>query len=498
MLPGTLVPGCRRERRDVGWRRELRGSGMAPGVRRPRARLLGLLSVLLVVTSPGSLMAQSPAMSAPAPSWKPLVTLTSSGYRIDQVRMAVHPDGTHTVVWIQQSRVDTPNDGWNHRVMAVDVTPSGASEPVVLGGIPTSIIDEDEGLDPDPEGPGLQLAIDAAGLTTVVWSERRTDGNGSPIWGPHVMEVHRTGLGAWSAPAQLSTRRGLHPKLAASAAGHAVVVWRSLRRNVSFSAYRVPGGAWQTPVQAPSFGSAPSIGVDNAGHVLVASSSGMGVRVSRLTGEGSTWVEQTVLGERIVGPVDLAVNGRGDAMVTWERHWGPPHGEGWEQVESASKPSGGRWGRVRHVSAPRPRSSELRPKVVLDRGGRAVASWVQGEDQLVKVARLGTSGAWLRPETDGRRAVRPNINANNRRGDTLVSWLVRRDRVTRVDAAYRARGGSWQGLRLVSPKETSAGGWGVATVAPGGNAALAWPSVGRWPAFSRRTFFRELAASGGS
>jgi hypothetical protein len=82
--------------------------------------------------------------------------------------------------------------------------------------------------------------------------------------------------------------------------------------------------------------------------------------------------------------------------------------------------------------------------------------------------------------------------ASNRQGDTLISWLVRRNRVTRIDAAYRARTGSWQDVGLVSPREGQPDTWGIqqaaAAVAPGGNAGLVWPNGGRWPAYSRRIF----------
>ena len=480
---------------------------MASGVGGTRVRPLVHISVALVMTSPALLVGPSPGNSAPAPqpSWGQVRTLTSGSYRIDQVRMAVHPDGTYTVVWVEQSRVDTPNDGWNNRVMAVDVEPGGASEPVVLGGVPGSIIEENSEFDTlNPEAGGLQIAIDAAGLTTVVWSESRTDGDSSPIWGPHVLEVHRADAGEWSSPARLTRRRGIFPKLAVSPAGHAVVVWNSLRRNGGFSTFRAPGGPWHSPVR--SVESSSSIGVDSAGVALAASRSGSGVRVSRLIGDGSGWVEQVTLGQRNIGPLDLAVNARGEAVVAWRRSWGPPHGEGWGQVDAANESDAGRWGRVRHVSAPK-RRVEMQPTVVIDRRGRAVATWVQGADSVVKVARRSTSGAWRTPVTLGRGALPDvalpaNLMASNPRGDTLVSWLVLRDQVVRIDAAYRARGGSWHDVGLVSPREADPGRWGIqqaaAAMAPGGNAGLAWPSAGRWPAYSRRLYFREFVSAGRS
>jgi hypothetical protein len=443
------------------------------------------------------------AASTAEPSWGPVLKLPSRGRGINHVRTAVGPDGTYTVVWVEE-RAETPS-GWNHRVMAVDVDANGASEPVVLGGMPGSSIEDDEGfghLDPEAAG-GLQIAIDNAGLTTVVWSESRSDDEGRPIWGPNVLEVHRADGGEWSVPAELTSRFGIYPKLITSPTGHAVVVWSA---KWGYSSYRAPGGQWQTPVRAPAPSTQLSIGMTNTGVAVAAAAGQFKVRVSRLVDDGSRWVEQTALGEGYIGSLDLAVNGRGEAVVAWERHWGPPHGEGWSQVESASRSSGGRWGRVRHVSPPRRGAPELQPNVVLDRRGRAVATWAQGEESFVKVARRSASGAWRMPVTLGRGALPKgfgpqNLLAHNRRGDTLVCWLVRRDRVARIDAAYRPGSGPWRDIGPVSGRRTQPRTWEIgqadATVTPGGNIGIAWPSSGRSPTLRNRLFFRELTTPNG-
>ena len=167
------------------------------------------------------------------------------------------------------------------------------------------------------------------------------------------------------------------------------------------------------------------------------------------------------------------------------------------QVQSAYWSPGTQWGPVRPVSVRYPYTDRY-SKVVLDRRGRAVATWVQGAHNIVKVAGSSTSADWRRPVPVGRAAIPrfppANLLAGDERGDTLVSWLVDRDGVVRIDAAYRAAGGSWQDLGLVSTKEAAPGRYeldeAAAAVAPGGNAVVAWPTKS-----GGRLYFRELIVS---
>lgn len=467
-----------------------------PNQRQARRGRRSLVAALALALGAAGVGAASPAATrAAAPSWGPVQTLTTGGYRIEQVRAAANPDGSYTVVWVDTSDEDTPPDGWNHRVMAVDVTPSGVTEAVVLGGVPGSIIEEQQLWDqPEPELGGLQVATDASGVTTVVWTERRTDGDGGATWGPHVLSVDRAPGGSWSAPAQLSQRRGSGPRVAVSS-GHAVAVWKSLRRG-AMSAYRAPGESWQAPVPTPIRGARWALGLDDAGVAVVAFSSGARVRTSDLVESGTTWTEPTTIGDRKVGPLDLAVNDRGDAVITWEHHWGSPHGEGWAQIDAIHRTAGGHWGRVHHVSEPQ-RWGSLHPLVALDRRGRATATWVQGDDAVVKAARRRPTQGWGQPMTLGHdsRSNAVPITAGPR-GDVVAAWIVRRDRVTRADAAFRARGDEWQDVGPVSPRDEPPDVWGVAdlvaAVTSEGDVGVAWPRNGKWPASSRRVLFREL------
>ena len=205
----------------------------------------------------GPVMAPSPRMTdRTQPLWAPALTLAAGSQRIEQVRLAVRPDGTYTVVWVELDGVDTPPSDNSQRVMAVDVDSGGVSDPVVIGGVPGSMIEPNHSDDPEL---GLQVAVDSAGLTTVVWSESRTDDQGD-MWGPHVLEVHRPNDGEWSTPEKLSRRRGVYPKLAVSPAGHALVVWNSWGRGHGFSRFRTPDGPWRAQVPTPIDASSSSIG----------------------------------------------------------------------------------------------------------------------------------------------------------------------------------------------------------------------------------------------
>jgi len=464
-----------------------------------------LSTLLLAGLLPGTGLAAEPiGLDGPTASWGPLRTLVTDRERIDTMHVVVLPDGTSTVVWVERSEVDDPPSDSSDRVMAVDVTSDSVSTPVVLGGVPGSSIDSANDFedDQDPEAGGLHVGLDRVGNITLTWSERR-DLGGEETWGPHVLSVDRPIGGEWTAPVRLTrggAGRGEWPKLAVGVGGAAVVAWEPLRGRGLTARFRPAGGDWQAPVGLEQHQRYWSIAIDAAGIAMLLGKQEGLASVRRLLDAGTRWTPARTFGMPIIGPLDLAVNGRGDAAAVWHRHFGQPHGEGFAGVDSNRRPADGRWQGATSIP-PTTRFDSMHPLVVLDGRGRATATWVQGRDDRVQVVRSTRSGTWRRTETLATGAYpswhRSNVLAGHRSGSALVAWTVSKGtalpsrRRVRIDAAYRPGQGPWLQLPLASPETAApAGSTDVsAAVRRQGGAVVVWVTARR-----HRLMFRELLA----
>jgi hypothetical protein len=248
----------------------------------------------------------------------------------------------------------------------------------------------------------LRIAVDEQGDAMAVWQSEdgKLEGGVSSY---EVRTAFRPAGGAWQAPERLSPygQSADEANVAFDAHGDAFAVWEAYSRNVPegdahFSiqaAFRPAGGTWQAPVDLSPV-EAP--------------------------GGEHPW---------------LAVDARGDAMVTWNRGAGP--------VQQAFRPAGGAW--QASVDLTQGNAEGDFSQVAFDKQGDALAMW-QGGGGLQSVFMLA-GGTWQPPATVGSELVAGSDFAIDGRGDAVAVW----DSWTEgflshrvVQAAFRPAGGEWQ------------------------------------------------------
>jgi hypothetical protein len=189
-------------------------------------------------------------------------------------------------------------------------------------------------------------------------------------------------------------------------------VWADSWRNGRIWAARRPaGGSWRAPV-AVGRGADPKIGVQGTGRVTVAyittrdgRTDGVSV-VSR--SPGGRWSTPRHLtqdraapgyqgpdGEGVYGAtnLDLAVNIRGAAVVTWV--WGSFDRVVPYRIQGAYRPAGGRWGTTAQLSARRTGSLYYHLEVGIDRADRATLAWSVSEPSALLVRRRVEGRGWM-------------------------------------------------------------------------------------------------------
>jgi hypothetical protein len=233
-----------------------------------------------------------------------------------------------------------------------------------------------------------RLAVTAAGEAIVVW---RKDG---------VVEAATRPAGDAFSITPLSAPGGNadHPRLAVNAAGSAILVWKrnsGVPAPVIEAVTRGPGDAFSAPApaSAPDAGPGnPDVALNSAGNATVAWTSARSVRtvvevVSRPAG-GSFSAAATLTGEdRAAFEPQVALNALGAAAVVWQRQTG-----GTRLIEAATRsPSGS-------FTAPVTLSAEGQsadaPRIALDAAGEAIAVWSRsnGTNKIVQAALYNASG----------------------------------------------------------------------------------------------------------
>ena len=224
----------------------------------------------------------------------------------------------------------------------------------------------------DPSEPafGANVSIEA-GRLTAVWVAREE-------WRPVIQSASRTLTGPWTRPITISGPIGgaYTPTVAMDDKGAAVAAWQwwdgSYRRIVA--AVRSSEGTWSKPDELSAPGhtaTAPLVGMDAAGNAIAAWIRSNGIAPAAQTASrpaGGTWSVPQNLSRRgrNAASVDLAVNRRGDAVVSWVQAAGlhtafrAPGETTWTRVPIAAS-----WG-------------GLGAHVALDEAGNATVVWDDG------------------------------------------------------------------------------------------------------------------------
>ncbi|HZB76505.1 MAG TPA: PKD domain-containing protein [Solirubrobacteraceae bacterium] len=325
---------------------------------------------------------------------------------------------------------------------------------------------------------GFDVAAGPDGTVVAAWTRRNADGSSQ------VLASVRPPGGTFSAPEELGSKFGVSPVVAVDGQGTATVVWQqrvgaTVLQTIQ-QATRPAGGSFSRPVDLSSFS-----------------------------------------GEAI--DADIAVNRRGDTLVTWTNRINTP------KIEAAARPAGGTFGAAETVSGPDVSGLDaVLPEAAIGEDGSGMIVWTRegglvraapwsaaldnfGEDFTVTEAaevafqpdvavtptgdavfvysgrvtggeairmRTRTSGVVSQPvnladPTAFARSPRLAAGAN---GDMLAAW---RSGATSsnvvVRGAFRAAGQAFGGAETLSGALTGVTPAPAVAMTPAGDALVAWP-----------------------
>lgn len=254
-------------------------------------------------------------------AWGAPVDLSNPGSHSYAARVVAGPDGTATAAWDVYV-------GGTHQIQAATRDGGGVwSAPVLVTTVhPTAPSDHSVG-----EGP--HLSMDAAGVTTAVW----TRGEGLGVTRAQA-STHTPGSG-WSAPVNLSVAASTLAGVRVTGAPDGTTTAAWWRHDGSGqrieTATRAPGGAWQTPVtHTPA-----------------------GLFASR---------------------VEVAAAQNGTTAVSWSIHDGSHR-----IAQAATRPPGGSWSAPVTIS---PTAVDVHhPRLAMDASGSIVATWARGTQGMLSV-----------------------------------------------------------------------------------------------------------------
>ena len=293
-----------------------------------------------------------------------------------------------------------------------------------------------------------RVAMDRLGNAIAVWQESRT-GHDSVV-----EAALRPAGGEWSDPQTLSDPT--EPAYGAEvsiADGHMTAIWidRHDWLPIVRTSSRTLADGWTEAetISGPigvSF--APVVALDDRGGAVAAWQLGDGshrlIQASVRSTEG-TWSQPEFLstpGHDATAPV-LAVDGAGDAIVGWARSNGL-----WIAAQTASRPAGGTWGPPRNLSRRGRDAGGV--EVAMNRRGDAMVSWGQG-GAMATVFRAAGKEGWNRVPMPAccYGSLRFKIALDDE-GNATAVWQGGYS----VYASYKAAGEAWQDNYLLSGWDT--------------------------------------------
>jgi hypothetical protein len=325
---------------------------------------------------------------------------------------------------------------------------------------------------------GYQLAADAQGAATIVWSTSVVGDSSDSM----IRVSQQNSQGKWSAPAvQLGALdQSLNPVLAESRSGAAVIAWSWVRggpgqRTVVQAVTRSsPGSAWSAPQTIWSIGTAAdalvTAGIDSAGRATIAwarygpadpaiwsanidTRNARATRPRKLVGAGAGGTDVT-----------LAVNGAGAALLSWQRELGfTNHKNALATVHAAEmvsyRSASGEWLAPVRLSTfdyqQEPASSVIwgpsSPSSIVTANGTAATTWFTGTDgtgALEISARNRTTGRWSQAKALGGAGASYDAIATGPHGSLLALFSANDQGAFRT--ATSTDGIRWSTVKLPS------------------------------------------------
>lgn len=319
-----------------------------------------------------------------------------------------------------------------------------------------------------------RVAMDKAGNAIAVW--QRSTGHDSVV-----QAAIRPAGGTWSEPEDLSGAGevAFNADVAAKA-GQMTAVWTALRerRTVVESTSRKVAGSW-SPVEtiSPPVGntSAAVVAVDDQGDAIASwrwSDGAFLVVQAAVRSKEGVWSAPEVLSGpgRSASLPRVAMDASGDAVVAWLRNNGS-----WNAAQIAYRTAAGEWEEVHNLSERGGNARQL--DLAMNSRGDAVITWIQS--QLRGGANLWSS---LRP-AGSRRWSRVPLNATwygldarvavDEQGNATAVWAGSNT----ISASFKPAGEPWQDDYLLSGYDFSTAQPAVTTPRPE-NATAIWVRSG--------------------
>ena len=272
--------------------------------------------------------------------------------------VALAPDGRAVTAW----------DGGSYTapVIQASVRPPGGtwSAPVTVG--------------TDARGP--LIGIDRSGNAIIAWM----GATGS------VYTASLPAGGSWT-PAQTlaNTNYGSGLAMAVNSAGSAVLTWAAKGTGV-VGTYADSGtilGGFAAPVKVglpPYPGGRTSVALNDAGQAVMVWARGLGAaNVAATRSAAGTWSAAVQLSANEAGNLNVAIDGAGDAVATFEQY--VPN-TSIIALYASKLPAGGSWGPPALLSAPGDSVSNFfGGRVVADSAGTFVIAWTDGTTRTLNV-----------------------------------------------------------------------------------------------------------------
>jgi hypothetical protein len=308
-----------------------------------------------------------------------------------------------------------------------------------------------------------ELAMDRLGNAVAVW--HRSTGRDSVV-----QAAVRPAGGAWSAPQDLSVAGDVaFGADVAVEAGHVTAVWTAVRerRSIVQSSSRTIAGSWEPAetVSTPGDNSyAPVVAMDDRGGAVASwqwSDGGFLVVQAALRTSAGDWSMPEALsgrGRHATRPV-VAMDADGNALVGWVRYNGA-----WFAAQVARRNAGEAWAPAQNLSQRGGNAGGL--DLAMNRRGDAVVTWAQGH-----LTSLGSVWSSFRPSgaqrwsairvTDAWRGLQARI-ALDEAGDATAVYSGS----TTISASFKPAGQPWQRNYLLSNYEHAAAHPAVTTQSP--------------------------------
>lgn len=207
----------------------------------------------------------------------------------------------------------------------------------------------------------------------------------------------------------------------------------------------------------------PKLGVDGGGVATLVDVAADGSVTASTRPQGSTWSAPVTIAPATGGPTggaDLAVNGRGEAVVAWVRDSGDV-----TEVRVVRRSAAGVWDSPSTLAAASD-NGLFDAKVAIDPAGRATVSWARfaaSASEYTSALESSTAPAdggfsaattittWQRPTGEG--TITPGLQFSdlsvNGAGQALLTWIKGND----IQAATRAKDG-WSAAETIATTST--------------------------------------------